>query len=134
MFFNSASKTSNTMKWELKSGGQVVSRKKNQASDWLTYLVYKLEACFLAGNHLNSCPDLDLRKIFFFWKQTLINKTLARKREKLTRCFFDFRRFFCSTLIWKVRKFIIAGAWLEDYFYTKTLTQMRRATNTNIFF
>ena len=73
-------------------------------------------------------------KWHFFWKQTLINKTLARKREKLTRCFFDFRRFFCSTLIWKVRKFIIVGAWLEDYFNTETLTQMRRATNTNIFF
>ena len=35
---------------------------KKQISDWLTYLVYQLEACFLAGNHLNSCPDVDLRK------------------------------------------------------------------------
>ena len=26
---------------------------KKQPSDWLTYLVYQLKACFLAGNHLN---------------------------------------------------------------------------------
>ena len=36
---------------------------KKQASDWLTYLVYQLEAClFLVGNHLDSWPDTDLRK------------------------------------------------------------------------
>ena len=36
---------------------------KIQASDWLTYLVYQLEACFLVGNNLNSCLDSDLRKL-----------------------------------------------------------------------
>ena len=30
--------------------------------DPFTYLVYQLEACFLAGNTLNSCSDSDLRK------------------------------------------------------------------------
>ena len=32
---------------------------KKQASDWLTYLVYKSEACFFGGNHFNSFPDSD---------------------------------------------------------------------------
>ena len=36
---------------------------KKQGSDWLTYLVYQLEAYFLARNHLYSCPDLELREI-----------------------------------------------------------------------
>ena len=50
---------------------------KEQASDWLTYLVYQLEACFLAENHLNSCPDSDLRKTdfrVFIEKSTQINR------------------------------------------------------------
>ena len=37
---------------------------KKQGSDWQTYyLVYQLEAYFLAGNDLYSCPDLELREI-----------------------------------------------------------------------
>ena len=36
---------------------------KKQASDWLTYLVYQLEVCFLAGNHLNSCPQYLRKKL-----------------------------------------------------------------------
>jgi len=36
---------------------------KKTGSDWLSYLFYQLEACFLAGNHLNSCHESDLRKI-----------------------------------------------------------------------
>ena len=36
---------------------------KNQASDWLTYLVDQLEAWYLAGgNSLNSCPDSRAQK------------------------------------------------------------------------
>ena len=34
---------------------------KKQAADWLIYLVFQLKACFLARNHLNTCPDSDLR-------------------------------------------------------------------------
>ena len=45
---------------EISQAGQVSHQKK--AFDWLTYLVYQLEVCFLAGKHLNSCPDMDLRK------------------------------------------------------------------------
>ena len=42
---------------------QVDSRQNKQASDWLTYLIYQLEACFsLAGSHLTSCSGYDLRK------------------------------------------------------------------------
>ena len=42
---------------------QVVSNPK-KAFDWLTYLVFQLVAWFFSRlrDHLNSCPDSDLRK------------------------------------------------------------------------
>ena len=44
---------------------QVVSHQKNQAYDWLTYLIYLLiKGLYLAGKRLNSCPDSDLWKTY----------------------------------------------------------------------
>ena len=37
---------------------------KNEIS---TYLFFQLEACFLAKNHLNSCPDSDLWKNWLYY-------------------------------------------------------------------
>ena len=43
--------------------------------------VSQLEACFLAGNHLNSCPDSDLRKkLTLVPSAHLVDKSAFRKR------------------------------------------------------
>ena len=66
---------------------------KNRTLDWLTsYLVYQLKACFLPGNHLNSCPYWDLRKNWiictFYWI-IIIFQNLTFRFKKLTRYQFD---------------------------------------------
>ena len=62
---------------------------KEQASDWLTYLVYQLEAVFLVRNRLNSCPDTDLRKVW-----------LLRYRNILLILVYSFSDFYNSVAKW----------------------------------
>ena len=66
-----------------------------------SYLFYQLEAYFLAENHLNSCPDSDLRKIDF---RVFIEKSTHKSTDKFSppRCILSLKVVQCSEKILQV--------------------------------
>ena len=89
--------------WDLTHMSSNVFLPKKQASDWLTYQFYQLEAwVFLAGNHLNSY-------VSWLWSQKKL--THLKVKKKKSQLFFLFLTLWYITLV-QPKNFMNGKCWL----------------------